>query len=60
MSRCVLDEALFEECENVYSKLVRLDPGDAMLEVIRVFDLGKNGAILYSEVGSQECFLAKV
>ena len=57
---CVLDEALFEECENVYSKLVRLEPGDAMSEVIRVFDLGKNGAILYSEVGSQECFLAKV
>lgn len=57
---CVLDEALFEECENFYSKLIRLDPGDAMSEVIRVFDLGKNGAILYSEVGSQECFLAKV
>ena len=57
---CVLDEALFEECENVYSKLIRLEPGDAMSEVIRVFDLGKNGAILYSEVGSQECFLAKV
>lgn len=57
---CVLDEALFEECENVYSKLIRLEPGDAMSEVIRVFDLGESGAILYSEVGSQECFLAKV
>lgn len=57
---CVLDEALFEECENVYSKLIRLVPGDAMSEVIRVFDLGESGAILYSEVGSQECFLAKV
>lgn len=57
---CVLDEALFEECENVYSKLIRFEPGDAMSEVIRVFDLGESGAILYSEVGSQECFLAKV
>lgn len=57
---CVLDEALFEECENVYSKLIRLEPGDAMSEVIRVFDLGESGAILYSEVESQECFLAKV
>ena len=57
---CVLDEALFEECENIYSKLIRLEPGDAMSEVIRVFDLGESGAILYSEVGSQECFLAKV
>lgn len=57
---CVLDEALFEECENVYSKLIRLEPGDAMSEVIRVFDLGESGAILYSEVGTQECFLAKV
>lgn len=57
---CVLDEALFEECENIYSKLIRLEPGDAMSEVIRVFDLGESGAILYSEVESQECFLAKV
>lgn len=57
---CVLDEALFEECENVYSKLVSSEPGDAMADVIRVFDLGESGAILYSEVGSQECFLAKV
>lgn len=57
---CVLDEALFEECENVYSKRIRLEPGDAMSEVIRVFDLGESGAILYSEVESQECFLAKV
>ncbi len=57
---CVLDEALFEECENVYSKLIRLEPGDAMADVIRVFDLGESGAILYSEVESQECFLAKV
>lgn len=57
---CVLDEALFEECENVYSKLIRLEPGDAMSEVIRVFDLGESGAILYSELESQECFLAKV
>lgn len=57
---CVLDEALFEECENVYSKLVSSEPGDAMSEVIRVFDLGESGAILYSEVESQECFLAKV
>ena len=57
---CVLNEELLDGCENVYSKLMNPEPGDAMADVIRVFDLGESGAILYSEVGSQECFLAKV
>ncbi len=37
-----------------------IDADDAMADVIRVYDLGKDQAILYSEVGSQACFLAKV
>ena len=57
---CVLNEELLDGCENVYSKLMNPEPGDAMADVIHVFDLGESGAILYSEVGSQECFLAKV
>ena len=36
------------------------DTEDGMADVIRVYDLGRDQAILYSEVGSQACFLAKV
>ena len=36
------------------------DAEDVMADVIRVYDLGKDQAILYSEVGSQTCFLAQV
>ena len=57
---CVLSEELLEGCENVYSKLMKAEEGDLMAEVISVYDLGENGAILYSELESQDCFLAKV
>ena len=57
---CVFNEALFSDCENVYTKLVPSDAESVMAEVIRVYDLGREQAILYSEVGSQTCFLAKV
>ena len=57
---CVFQDALFAGCENVYSTLMPTDADDAMADVIRVYDLGKDQAILYSEVGSQVCFLAKV
>ena len=57
---CVFEDALFSGCENVYSKLVQADADDAMADVIRVYDLGQDQAILYAEVGSQACFLAKV
>ena len=57
---CVFEDALFSGCENVYSKLVQANADDAMADVIRVYDLGQDQAILYAEVGSQACFLAKV
>ena len=44
----------------MYTKLVPSDAESVMAEVIRVYDLGREQAILYSEVGSQTCFLAKV
>ena len=57
---CTFDQSLFDGCENVYCKLIGADASDAMSEVISVYDLGENGAILYSEVESQECFLAQL
>ena len=57
---CTFDQSLFDGCENVYCKLTGADTSDAMSEVISVYDLGENGAILYSEVESQECFLAQL
>ena len=56
---CVFQDTLFADCENVYAQLMPSDAEDVMADVIRVYDLGKDQAILYSEVGSQTCFLAK-
>ena len=57
---CVFQDTLFADCENVYAQLMPSDAEDVMADVIRVYDLGKDQAILYSEVGSQTCFLGKV
>ena len=57
---CTLSEELLGNCEDVYSRLVKIEDGDPIADVISVYDLGEGGAILYSEVESQECFLAKV
>ena len=57
---CVFQDALFADCENVYAQLMPSDTEDGMADVICVYDLGRDQAILYSEVGSQACFLAKV
>ena len=57
---CVFQDTLFADCENMYAQLMPSDAEDVMADVIRVYDLGKDQAILYSEVGSQTCFLAKV
>ena len=57
---CVFQDTLFADCENVYAQLMPSDAEDVMADVIRVYDLGKDQTILYSEVGSQTCFLAKV
>ena len=51
----MLDEALFEGCENVYSNS-SASSGDAMSKVAAFSDLSER----HIEVGSQKCFLAKV
>ncbi len=51
---CEFDEALFDRCPDRYRELT----GDESLEgVIRVCELGEQGAVLYAEVASQDCFL---
>ena len=52
---CEFHETRFSAFPDRYRELT----GDEKLEgVIRVFDLGEKGALLYSEVKSQDCFLA--
>ena len=54
---CEFNEALFDRYPDRYAELT----GDEQLaEVIKVYDLGEGGAILYSEMESQECFLGKL
>ena len=51
---CVFDEPKFDSFPDRYRELT----GDEGLEgVIRVYDLGKDGGILFSELNSQDCFL---
>ena len=52
---CLFNEALFDRYGDRYRELT----GDERLEgVIKVFDLGEGGGILFSEVASRDCFLA--
>ena len=54
---CEFNEALFDSYPDRYRELT----GDEHYEgVIKVCDLGENGAILYSEMETQECFLGKL
>lgn len=51
---CAFDEAGFDAFPDRYTELT----GDEKLAgVVKVFDLGEKGAILYSEVESQDCLL---
>ncbi|MBR0160852.1 MAG: pyruvate kinase [Oscillospiraceae bacterium] len=51
---CLFNETLFEQYPDVYRELT----GDEILEnVIKVYDFGEEGAILYSELKSNDCFL---
>ncbi len=56
---CEFNEALFAEYENRYCALLGAEAEEEMAKVIRVFDT-ENRAILYSEIASQECFLARI
>ena len=54
---CEFMEEAFDAFPDRYEELT----GDQKLRsVVRVYDLGEKGAILYSEVKSQECFLGVV
>ena len=51
---CEFDESLFDACPDRYKELT----GDELFEgVIRVCDLRDREAILYAEMGEQDCFL---
>ncbi len=53
-SGCSFRGDLFEQYPDVYQELT----GDELMKnVIRVFDFGDGGAILYSELKSSDCFL---
>ena len=56
---CEFNDALFETYENCYRSLLGDEAEADMEQVIRVYDTGGH-AILYSEIASQECFLAKI
>ena len=52
---CEFNARLFEQYPNVYEDITR----DTLLsDVIRIFDFGPDGAILYSELKNNDCFLA--
>ena len=56
---CEFNDALFETYENCYRSLLGDEAEADMEQVIRVYDTSGH-AILYSEIASQECFLAKI
>ena len=56
---CVFNDALFDEYENCYCALLGDEAEEEMAKVIRVCDT-EGKTILYSEIASQECFLARI
>ena len=56
---CEFNDALFGEYENRYCELLGPEAEEEMAKVIRVCDT-EGQAILYSEIASQECFLARI
>jgi hypothetical protein len=56
---CEFNDALFDEYENRYCELLGPEAEKEMAKVIRVCDT-EGKAILYSEIASQECFLARI
>ena len=55
---CLFNDELFRSMPDRYSDFSPV--GDGLEQVISVYDLGPRGGILYAEVGSQDCFLARV
>ena len=56
---CEFNDGMFLSCENRYAGLMGENSEPEMEKVIRVCDLGEN-AILYAEIATQECFLARI
>ena len=56
---CFCNGELFSGCENRFAELLSGNTG-GLENVISVYDLGEGEAILYSEIESQECFLARI
>ena len=56
---CEFHDESFLSCENRFAALMSENAEPDMEKVIHVCDLGEN-AILYSEIASQECFLARI
>ena len=54
---CEFNEALFRKFPDVYTALTE---DEILKDVIRVYDFGEKGAILYSELKNNECFLGVV
>ncbi|MCR5664655.1 MAG: PEP/pyruvate-binding domain-containing protein [Oscillospiraceae bacterium] len=51
---CLFDEAAFDRFPDCAAELTG---DDSLKDVVKVYDLGENGGILYSELNSQDCFL---
>jgi hypothetical protein len=49
------NDSLLEGLPNIYESLI--GPGSGMENIIGVYDVSGHDAVLYSEIGSQECFL---
>ncbi|MCR4607135.1 MAG: PEP/pyruvate-binding domain-containing protein [Oscillospiraceae bacterium] len=56
---CEFNDDMLLSCENRYTELMGTYSEPDMEKVIHVCDLGES-AILYSEIASQECFLARI
>lgn len=54
---CVFREDLLNDMENRFNETLDLAASDGMDAVIGVYDVTDRGAVLYSEIESQECFL---
>lgn len=55
---CSFAEDMFDDYENVYPELMNAKPDDPMCGVIKVYDFSAEQVILYSEIETQDCFLA--
>ena len=58
ITSCSFAEDMFDDYKNVYPELMNVKPDDPMCGVIKVYDFSAEQVILYSEIETQDCFLA--